>query len=188
MTAATRDSPQPGAKGRARRRAIARAAAHVLRSNGIDGLTHRAVAEEASIPLGSTTYYFASKDDLLHAAIEYTTTASTHWLQAWAREQAGKDLVEVLPVMLFGYLTARREVAVFDAETYVLAARRPELRRFTTAWTTAYVDVLSTFVERSLAQHLAYVTNGFVLVAVSGDKVPTWAQASELIRRELPAG
>ena len=42
----------------------------VIVAGGLAGLTHRAVADEAKVPLGSTTYYFADRNDLLVAAME----------------------------------------------------------------------------------------------------------------------
>ena len=45
------------------------------RGNGLAGLTHRAVADEAGVPLGSTTYYFADRNDLLVAAMHVAIKA-----------------------------------------------------------------------------------------------------------------
>ena len=52
-----------------RPRRIALAAIEVVADRGVEGLTHRRVAAVAGIPLGSTTYHFATLDDLLAAAI-----------------------------------------------------------------------------------------------------------------------
>jgi DNA-binding transcriptional regulator YbjK len=57
-------------KGRARRTSIVQAAADLLTDGGPPAVTHRAVASRAGVPLGSTTYYFADRDELLAAAIE----------------------------------------------------------------------------------------------------------------------
>ena len=58
------------AKGERRRHELVTAAAELLRSGGFDAVRHRAVAEKAGLPLASTTYYFASLDDLVTAAVE----------------------------------------------------------------------------------------------------------------------
>lgn len=52
-----------------RRDRIIDAAIRVVGSKGIAGLSHRSVAAEADVPLGSTTYHFASLDELLIAAL-----------------------------------------------------------------------------------------------------------------------
>lgn len=57
------------ARGRERRAAIIAAAGRVLIRDGVAALTHRAVAAEAGVPLGSTTYYFADRPELVRAAV-----------------------------------------------------------------------------------------------------------------------
>jgi DNA-binding transcriptional regulator YbjK len=57
------------ARGRERRAAIVAAAGRVLIRDGVAALTHRGVAEEAGVPLGSTTYYFADRPELVRAAV-----------------------------------------------------------------------------------------------------------------------
>ncbi len=52
-------------KGERRREEILRATMGLIGARGADAVTHRAVAEAAGVPLSATTYYFASKEDLL---------------------------------------------------------------------------------------------------------------------------
>lgn len=54
----------------ARIAAIKNAAAEILVEHGPEGLTHRAVAAKAEVALGTTTKYFATKDDLRLKALE----------------------------------------------------------------------------------------------------------------------
>ncbi len=77
------------AKGERRRQELVRAAAELLRSGGFEAVRHRAVADKAGLPLASTTYYFASLDDLVTAAVEHTSREEL----AEGREQLG-DLVD----------------------------------------------------------------------------------------------
>ncbi|KNY05380.1 TetR/AcrR family transcriptional regulator [Microbacterium sp. GCS4] len=53
----------------ARRREIVTAAAELIVEIGVDALTHRKVAARAGVPLGATTQYFATLDDLRDAAL-----------------------------------------------------------------------------------------------------------------------
>jgi DNA-binding transcriptional regulator YbjK len=53
----------------ARRREIVTAAAELIVEVGADGLTHRMVAARAGVPLGATTQYFDTLDDLRSAAV-----------------------------------------------------------------------------------------------------------------------
>lgn len=52
-----------------RRQRIIDAAIRVVGDRGIAGLSHRTVAAEADVPLGSTTYHFKTLDDLMVAAL-----------------------------------------------------------------------------------------------------------------------
>src|SRR5437764_249747 len=63
-----------------RRARIAKAAIEVVAQKGIDGLTHRAVAAAAGVPLGSTTYHFATLDDLLEVALHEAPERNAHEL------------------------------------------------------------------------------------------------------------
>ena len=60
-------------RGRARRTAILDAAIAVVARDGTGAVTHRAVAKLAKVPLAATTYYFASRDDLLREAFRHLT-------------------------------------------------------------------------------------------------------------------
>jgi DNA-binding transcriptional regulator YbjK len=75
-------------KGRARRSVIVQAAADLLTDGGPPAVTHRAVATRAGVPLGSTTYYFADRDELLAAAIEQARSVDV------ARARAAADHAE----------------------------------------------------------------------------------------------
>ncbi|MFD7667220.1 TetR/AcrR family transcriptional regulator [Streptomyces sp. NPDC059788] len=61
------------------------AAITVVGERGIAGLSHRAVAAEADVPLGSTTYHFASLDDLLMAALRQVNGEWLAGIEVWAR-------------------------------------------------------------------------------------------------------
>lgn len=52
-----------------RRQRIIDAAIRVVGARGLAGLSHRTVAAEADVPLGSTTYHFKTLDELMVAAL-----------------------------------------------------------------------------------------------------------------------
>lgn len=172
-------------KGPERRRAIARAGGRVLRRSGIEGLTHRAVAEEAGVPLGSTTYYFTSRNDLLLAAVEYSVDGNIKWLQDWAAANADSDIAETLPIMLHEYLNERRTLATLDVEIYLLAARRPELRVHSSRWTASFIDLLTGFVDHEVASHTAATFNGLLLHTVSSGEPAQLEELKNVLGRAL---
>ena len=57
------------ARGERRRRALLDATLRLVARDGPQAATHRAVAAEAGVPLAATTYYFASRDDLVASAL-----------------------------------------------------------------------------------------------------------------------
>ncbi|CAH0123130.1 MULTISPECIES: TetR family transcriptional regulator [unclassified Microbacterium] len=64
------DSPRRRRDPEARRNAIVLAAAELIVEVGVDAITHRKVAARADVPLGATTQYFATLDDLREAALQ----------------------------------------------------------------------------------------------------------------------
>lgn len=58
-----------------RRQRIIDAAIRVVGAKGIAGLSHRSVAAEADVPLGSTTYHFKTLDELMVAALRQANEA-----------------------------------------------------------------------------------------------------------------
>ncbi|CAG0961941.1 HTH-type transcriptional regulator RcdA [Myxococcaceae bacterium] len=76
-----RGRPARQAESRERRRSILEAALRLIVRDGMRGVRHRAIAEEAGVPLAATTYYFRDLDDLISDAFnlyaEDTLTEST---------------------------------------------------------------------------------------------------------------
>src|SRR5687768_15836729 len=70
----------------ARRQQIIKAAVRVIAEVGVGNVTHRRIAALAGVPLGSTTYYFPTLDDLVAAALREATEYSRAGLEAWAEE------------------------------------------------------------------------------------------------------
>jgi DNA-binding transcriptional regulator YbjK len=52
-----------------RRQQVLEAAGEVLLHEGFRAMTHRRVAEAAGVPLGTTTYYFTDRGDLMRATV-----------------------------------------------------------------------------------------------------------------------
>ena len=52
------------------RSAIVDATIRIIGREGVTAVTHRAIADEAGVSLSSTTYHFASKDEIVGAALE----------------------------------------------------------------------------------------------------------------------
>ncbi len=79
-------------KGERRREGILRATLRLIGLRGADAVTHRAVAAEAGVPLSATTYYFASKDQLLEQALLLAAREETERLERLVSELSAASL------------------------------------------------------------------------------------------------
>ena len=79
-------------KGSARREHILRATLELIGEHGSDAVTHRAVAERAGLPLSATTYWFASKDELLQETLLLAAREEVERLERVVLELAPREL------------------------------------------------------------------------------------------------
>ena len=78
------------------RRRFAEATMRVIASQGLEGVTMRAVAGEAGLSYGSLFHYFESKDDLLMHAIRHSTELQTRRVNEFQERHAGLAALEQL--------------------------------------------------------------------------------------------
>lgn len=112
-----------------RREAILDAALAVITELGTEGVTHRSVAAQAGVPLGSTTYYFASRDELVREAFRRYVTRVLVLLNAILAERrpaTAAGLVDFLLEVVRAE-TAGRWTLIVEYELVLRAARDPEL-------------------------------------------------------------
>ena len=122
---------------RGRREEILEATLRVIGRSGREAVTHRAVAEEAGVPLGSTTYYFDSRDDLLGQALEHVARIETERHVELGRELRTARTPRQLADMLLDQLIAEiedRDAYIAEYELWLEAGRRPDLREAAQSW------------------------------------------------------
>ena len=114
---------------------------------GADAVTHRRVAQEAGLPLASTTYWFDSKEHLLTAALERAADRDISRLRAFLRD--APDDADPLALAVDAIVGSLEDTAQSSRSslvaTYALmleAARRPAMRAINQRWTEAYLDSL----------------------------------------------
>ena len=115
----------------ARRGAIIEAAVKIIATRGLNAVTHRAVAREAKVPLAATTYYFASKDEILKEALESLSGAEVERLNKLAEEidkLKPEETGAALAKALIGESEEGRRGWLAQFEIYLEAARHPSLR------------------------------------------------------------
>jgi DNA-binding transcriptional regulator YbjK len=165
----------------------------VIGRDGVNAVTHRSVAEEAGVPLGSLTYYFASKQALLREALRLHVREDAGRLRRVAAqlldEQASGDRVLETFAALLG--DGHPDLAQF--ELYLEAARDPQLREVAAESLRAYAEVAE------LALRAAGVPNpeavaGVIVATIdglgvhrgaAGDQAPDLGAALALLLRAL---
>jgi DNA-binding transcriptional regulator YbjK len=111
-----------------RRQRIIDAAIRVVGRDGIAGLSHRSVAAEADVPLGSTTYHFATLEELMVAALRQANEGFGRRLAERLPEGGQGDLAAELAAELGAWLGGERSGVELEYELYLAALRRPALR------------------------------------------------------------
>jgi DNA-binding transcriptional regulator YbjK len=150
-----------------RKRAIVEAACGLIAEVGVGRLTHRLVAARAGVPLGATTYYFRSLDELVEAALRHATELSDRVLAEWlaaveAAEEA--ELPDVLARLTAEYVRDADRVTL-DTELYVGAAHEERLRPLARAWVDGLVAALTPTAGAPAARAVAALLDGVVLHA-----------------------
>jgi len=184
------------ARGAARRLALLDAAVRVIGRGGIAAVDHRAVAAEAGVALGSTTYYFDSKDDMVARALEHVAEREAERL----RSESEGGALDVGPALLPERLAdivihawaGDRVILLAQYELYLESARRPDLRPAAERWDRAYRDLLQHALELlgapdppRRARLLCAGLDGLLLdhVATASDPAELRSLAIELIER-----
>lgn len=175
-----------GPTDRDRRDRIARAAITVVAEHGIGGLTHRKVAAAAGVPLGSTTYHFATLDDLVAAALDKAAERSVAELRAWEEALTpDADLAEALAGFVVRSAGEKRADTMAEYNLYVLALHRPRLRAAAVAWDTALADVLRARTDPLTGQMLGVLLCGLLMQAVLRDELLDKTDIEAQLRRAL---
>ena len=181
----TTDSVAPR-KDPTRRERIARAAITVVAERGIEKLTHRAVAAAAEVPLGSTTYHFATLDDLLAVALQQAAADNVTQLREWADSlDSIDDLPAALSELVVGFLGPERERTVVEHELYVAALHRPALRHASTEWDAALVDLFTSYTDPVTGRMLSAVFCGLLLQGIVRESIPGRDEIEMIFRRAL---
>jgi len=185
-------------KGERRRDALSAAAAQLLASGGFDAVRHRAVAERAGLPLASTTYYFASLDELVTAAVEQHgragLTEGRERLAALADPVDDAELVELFLDQLLGVESrdGGLDAVLLRYEQLVGSGRRPFLAPLMRAMRGEFDDLLAKILARgghhrdeaALRDLVAIIDGAVISALIEADPDPR-AVARAVLRRSL---
>lgn len=191
--------PQRPRDPQARREALAAAAIETIAEVGIGRTTHRAVAARAGLPLGATTYYFPTLDDLIAAGLAQAAADVDADLQTWSARLAADtqpaksaddghtgDLAYALAELVGSYLADRRRARV-EYELYVAAARDPALRPLAETWLHGLHTLLEPHVGAPAARDISAFLDGVMLQSLVTGGDPDTTAIAATVRRLTPA-
>lgn len=115
-----------------RREQVLDAAITVLGTQGVRGVTHRAVDAEAGVPQGTTSNHFRTRDALFEGVVERFVVrerAAFEELAKGGEPRSPLELAAVLADWTVAAVGPRRELTVARFAILVEAAIRPPLRR-----------------------------------------------------------
>src|SRR5947209_6808650 len=121
---------------------ILRATLDLIRREGLGAVTHRTIASASGVPLGSITYYFDTKQELLRAALRLFVAEDVARLRATAEQllAAGASGPEVV-ARFTEVLEAEATGGAAQFELYLEASRDPVLRETAIESLRAYEEV-----------------------------------------------
>ncbi|MGB4136375.1 MAG: TetR family transcriptional regulator [Microbacterium sp.] len=126
----------------ARRLAIVSAAAELIVEVGVDAITHRMVASRAAVPLGATTQYFDTLDDLRAAALRLLAAHIDEQMVATAAAiESGGATPATLAALIHSSLVDAKS-AETDRAVVTAAVRDPQLRELARNWSAQLVALL----------------------------------------------
>jgi DNA-binding transcriptional regulator YbjK len=147
-----------------RRQRIIDAAIRVAGARGLAGLSHRSVAAEADVPLGSTTYHFATLDELTVAALRQAGKGFATVIAARGGPTGpDTDLAAELAGLAGAWLAGDPTGAKLEYELYLAALRRPALRPVAAEWSRDLTARLTRRTDPATARALVAVLDGICL-------------------------
>lgn len=149
----------------AKKQQIVEAAVRVLSREGASAFTHRAVAQEADVPLGLTTYYFKSRDDLLKDAIETTRQRGQHFADNLLTTMIDEHgMVCGLSQAVAVWTDPKRDDLTMNYRVYVSALYQPNLKSVVASWHPE--KVLRNYTDEQTARTISLQLEGILIHSV----------------------
>jgi len=172
-----------------RRQRIIDAAIRVVGEKGIAGLSHRSVAAEADVPLGSTTYHFKTLDELLVAALRQANEGFAEVVAAsGGLTDPHTDLADELAAWLGEWLAGDPTGVELEYELYLAALRRPALRPVAAEWADGLAALLARRTDPLTSRALVALMDGICLQVLLTGTPYDERYAREVLARVIPPG
>ncbi len=130
---------------------LVQAARRVLARDGVQGTTLRGVAAEADVPLGTLSYVFGSKEQLLEAVIQDVTEEIADVLRASAETDKGLERAIRAGLKTFwdDLVAEERWLQVMQYELVMYALRTPGLEHLARWQTERYCRIVAEWCQQA---------------------------------------
>lgn len=158
----------------------------VVATSGVPAITFRSVAKAAGVSLGTVSYHFADKVELMQAAIGYSRDRFRSRCSAsWSRARAGQDLVGCLADLTELLTLKTRDELLVDYELFLAAFDHAATKPLAVDWSQDVFDDIAQFTTASKARLVAYFFEGLCLHAAKLGKSFPAAEVAPLFRELL---
>lgn len=181
-------------RGERRRAALLDAAAALLETGGFGAVSHRAVAQRAGLPLAATTYYFASRDELVEQALRRMADAQVRRARAIVEALGDPPATPATPervaevivdIAMPGDRAGTAQLLCFY-ERFIQSGRHPHLRPLVRAWNDQVAELVAEALRRlghardaEASRRLLSVLDGLLInrLAEGDDQAPAAVRA-----------
>ncbi len=125
---------------------IVAATMEIIGEQGLQAVTHRAVARQAGVSLGAISHHFPTRADLLRSSLQHAATVEVARLERLALTLQSRafeihDWVPAMASALGGDLGRNPTRHLAQYELLLACARDPELRELSRAWRAAHLRI-----------------------------------------------
>lgn len=156
-----------------RRERIVDATMSLLQDAGVTGVSARAVAARAGVPLSSVSYHFDSVRALLLEASRRVAALRSNGLAAWSATLTQDTVIERLAEQIHAQITTGRALTVIAYELYVLGLRDDDFRALSASVSSALRQALAHHLDTATAARLAATAEGLQLTSLVADEPPS---------------
>ncbi|WP_017544483.1 TetR/AcrR family transcriptional regulator [Nocardiopsis prasina] len=169
-------------KGELRRRLLLDATMEVITRDGVSAVSQRRVAAEAGVPPSTVTYYHASVDDLLVAALTRVNDTYVAYMDTLPEDP--EQALRGFAALIAEGTEPDRTHALAEMELFLLAARRPALRAQTDRWMSAVDAFLVPYLpDPEMRAGVAAAANGYFLCCCTTSPPPDAEEVHRVLRR-----
>ncbi|MBG0816485.1 TetR/AcrR family transcriptional regulator [Planomonospora sp. ID82291] len=169
-----------------RRDRLIDAALAVIAERGVAATTHREIARAADVPLGSTTYHFASLEEvLIEAFTRHAEAAARLFDERLGAARDREAAIEAVIALIADDLLGSERDLVLAVELYGAAARTPALKAVTQDWMARSRRALERHFDPTTARELDALIEGLVLHSALSTDPMTREQIRHAVRRYL---